>query len=94
MFFHPSGGKNEPFRFSSDLEKIGSEWDVVIQNGTGVDVLSDPVEIERKPYGKLSVIKIIADVATDYHTILREFWVPTFCVVKLADDEKQVSVVH
>lgn len=87
VFYHPSGKMGEPFRFSSDLEKIGSEWDVAIQNGTYVEVISDPVEITRPQYGIISVVKIRADVATDYHTIIKEFYVPIGCVVKVENNE-------
>jgi hypothetical protein len=84
IFFNPAGGKDEAFSFSSDLEKIGTEWDVRIKNGTFVELISDPVQIDRPKYGGIiSVIKVKADVATDYHTIIKECWVPTCAIVPI-----------
>jgi hypothetical protein len=93
MFFKMPGEKGEPFNFSSDIEKIGFEWDVSICNGTYVDLISDPVKIEHSKYGTISVVKIKADVATDYHTVIKEFWVPTDCIIDVRH-EKQIPVVH
>lgn len=56
VFFKKPGEKGDLFRFSSNLEKIGIEWDVEIQNGTYVEMISNPVSIEKKPYGKVQVI--------------------------------------
>ena len=81
VFFKLPGEKGDLYKFSSDLEKIGSEWDVEIQNGTYVDVISDPVKIARPSYGTMTVVKIRADIATDYHTIIKEFWVPVDCIM-------------
>lgn len=94
MFFHPDGLKDKSYNFSSDFEKIGLEWDVSIRNGTWVDVISDPVEISHPKYGIISLVKIKADVATDYHTIIKEFWVPVNCIIETSKDERQISVVH
>ena len=85
MFFHPSGKMGEAFRFSSDLEKIGVEWDRAIRNGTYVEVISDPIVINKEPYGTMTVVKIKADVATDYHTIIQELYVPLGCIIKTED---------
>jgi hypothetical protein len=83
MFFHPDGETGKSFNFSTDLKKVGSEWDVSIRNGTAIiDVVSDPVTISHTKYGLLSLVKIKADVATDYHTIIKEFWVPTTCIIE------------
>ena len=94
MFFHPDGYEGKSFRFSTDLEKVGVEWDVAIQHGTYVDVISEPIEIHRPKYGAISVIRIRADVATDYHTIIKEFWVPVNCIIETSDNERQISMVH
>ena len=84
IFFNPSGEPDEVFKFSSDIEKIGLEWDVGIQNGTYVDPISEPVQIDRPKYGGIiSVIKVKADVATDYHTIIKELWIPTCSLVSI-----------
>ena len=83
IFFNPAGTQGEMFSFSSNLDKIGEEWDIRLANGTFVDIISDPVETNTSKYGSMSVIKIKADVATDYHTIIKEFWVPTHFVVKV-----------
>lgn len=91
MFFNPAGKMGEAFRFSSDLEKIGSEWDVAIANGTYVQIISDPVEITRPKYGTFSVVRIKADVATDYHTIIKELWVPVICIVDLENNAVEGS---
>lgn len=87
VFFNPSEKKGHMFRFSSDIEKIGLEWDVSLANGSYVDVISDPIQINRAPYGDMSIVKIKADVAADYHTVVKEFWVPTMCIYKVEEDE-------
>lgn len=91
MFFNPSGKEGDTFKFCSDLEKIGLEWDVALANGTYVDVISEPIDIIRPKYGTLSVIKIRADVAIDYHTIIKELWVPTVCIHKVENNETKSS---
>ena len=91
IFFVSSGKPDEMFKFSTDLEKIGMEWDVGIKNGTYVEPISEPVQIDRPKYGGIiTVIKIKADVATDYHTIIKEFWIPTSTLVSI-EDEKWIS---
>jgi hypothetical protein len=83
-FLKSSGEAGDTYNFSSDLEKIGIENDVSIQNGTYVEPISDPVEIEKPQYGGIiSVIKVKADVATDFHTIIKELWIPTIDLVKI-----------
>lgn len=94
IFSHPDGPDGKPYRFSSDLEKIGLEWDVSIKNGTYVEVLSEPLDIQRPKYGPISVVKVRADVATDYHTVIKEFWVPVNCIIETSEHERQISVVH
>ena len=70
------------------MEKIGSEWDVGVQNGTYVDLISEPVQIDRPKYGGIiTVIKVKADVATDYHTIIKEFWIPTNTLVSIENEK-------
>ena len=86
-FFNPDGEIGKTYNFSSSLEKIGLEWDVAVRNGAYVDVISEPIEIRRPQYGTFSVVKIKADVATDYHTIVKEFWVPTMCVIEVSNGE-------
>lgn len=81
IFYHPDGIERQSYNFSSDLEKIGYTWDVSIRNGTSIDIISDPVEIERPKYGRILVIKIRANIVDDYHTIIKEFWVPIECVM-------------
>lgn len=88
MFFKRPGEVGDSYNFSTDLEKIGIDWDVSIQNGTYVDIISEPLEITREKYGTIWVVKIKADVATDYHTIIKEFWVPTSCVFEVVKTEK------
>jgi hypothetical protein len=82
VFQHPDGIEGKSYNFSSDLDKVGSVWDVSIRNGTGVDVVSEPITIDNAKYGMISLIKIKADVATDYHTIIKEFWVPINCIIE------------
>ncbi len=92
MFFKLPGEKGDLYKFSSDLEKIGLNFDVQIQNGTYVDVISEPMEISRPKYGgTISVIKIRADVAIDYHTVIKEFWVPINCIMKVEGNEATSS---
>lgn len=94
LFFHPAGAEDEVFGYSSTLDKIGHELDVKLRNNTIVMVVSEPVVIDVPKYGGLiSVTKIKADVSTDYHTIVVEFWVPTITLVEIVD-ERQVPVVH
>jgi len=90
-FLNTSFDLGHALKFSSDLEKVGVEWDVSLQNGAYVDVISDPIEITRPQYGTMSLVKIKADVATDYHTIVKEFWVPTMCIYKVGKDETSSS---
>ena len=90
-FVNTSCELGHAFKFSSELEKIGLEWDVSLQNGAYVDVISDPIEITRPQYGTFSVVKIKADVATDYHTIIKECWVPAMCIYKVGEDETSSS---
>jgi hypothetical protein len=93
-FFNPAAEEGYLYSFSTDLEKIGLEWDVQIQNGAFIEVISEPLHIQRPKYGgMISVTKIRADVAQDYHTILKEFWIPTVCIQEVKD-ERQVPLVH
>lgn len=91
MFYNPDHKMGYVLKFSSDLEKIGIEWDVSLPNGTGVDVISDPIELKRTKYGDIQVVKVKADIATDYHTIIKEFWVPAVCVHKVEKNETESS---
>jgi len=77
IFINPSAKKGILYGFSSILDKIGIENDVSVPNGSYVDVLSDPIEINCNKYGKLFVSKVKADVSIDYHTVIKEFWIPT-----------------
>lgn len=92
IFFNPTGEQNQPFRFSSDLEKVGTEWDVSLRNGSYVEPVSEPVDISRPQYGGIiSVIKVKADVATDFHTIIKEFWIPTIALVPLEQSNHETQ---
>lgn len=89
-FINPYAEEGAMYSFSTDLEKIGIENDVAISNGAYVDIVSEPVVINRPKYGEdISVIKVRADVATDFHTIIKEFWVPTRLVVKVENNAAQ-----
>jgi len=90
MFFKQPGEKGDSFNFSTDINKVGSEWDVSIQNGTYVDIISDPVTIDNYKYGIISLIKVKADIATDYHTIIKEFWIPVDCVIKTSSLKQNI----
>lgn len=83
IFFHLLGEKGDAFNFSTDLEKVGVVWDVSIQNGTGVDIISEPVTIDTAKYGIITLVKIKADISLDYHSIIKEFWVPATYVHKV-----------
>lgn len=89
LFFKEGHGEDESFSFSTDLDKVGSVWDVSIKNGTFIDVISDSVTIDSPKYGMITLVKIKADVATDFHTVIKEFWVPTSCVHRVEKDETQ-----
>ena len=91
IFFNPTNEMGHVFSFSTDLEKIGSDWDVRIENGIYIEPISDPFEIYRQKYGTISVTKVKADVADDYHTVIKEFWIPTDCVVELKNNVSQSS---
>lgn len=83
VLFNLVGGIEDAYRYHSDIEKIGIEHaEIVVKNGTYVKKISEPVEIDIPKYGKMSVIKVKADIATDYHTIMAEFWVPTTSVIE------------
>lgn len=83
LFLMQGGAEDEVFGFSSTLDKIGIELDVGLKNNTMVLVLSEPVVIDVAKYGGLiSITKIRADVSTDYHTIIMDFWVPTTTLVE------------
>jgi hypothetical protein len=82
IFFNSLGERGDLYKFSSLLKNIGIEFDVEFQNESYVEVISDPVEIDHPKYGLLSVTKVRADVALDYHTIMKEFWVPTICLLE------------
>jgi hypothetical protein len=82
-FFNPAAEEGYLYSFSTDLEKIGLEWDVQIRNGAYIEVISEPLYIQRPKYGgMISVTKIKADVSQDYHTIIKEFWIPTACILE------------
>jgi hypothetical protein len=81
--FKHFGENGDSFLFSTDFKKIGSVFDVSIQNGTGIDIISDTITLDHPKYGFMSLIKIKADIATDYHTVIKEFWIPIDCVVDL-----------
>jgi hypothetical protein len=59
--------------FSSTLDKIGKELDCVINNGTAVEIVSDPFIIDTEKYGKLEVVKVIPIIELDDK---KEIWVP------------------
>ncbi len=91
IFFNTLGDETKQFNYSTDLEKVGIIWDVSIKNGTGVSVVSEPVTIDTTKYGLITLVKVRADVATDYHTIIKELWVPTNCIHERQIDESQSS---
>ena len=64
------------FSFSSDLDQIGTLFDVTVAAGTRVGILSDPITLTHPKYGILNIQMVEADVATDYHTIIKKFWIP------------------
>lgn len=58
-FFEIKGyEKGREFKFCSELEKIGSQLDVAIINGTYVEVISEPILITTTKYGKINVVKV------------------------------------
>jgi len=79
IFIRPDEEFGKRFNFCTELDDIGTgKFDVSLANGSKVEVVSDPVEIYREKYGgNISVTKIKADIAIDYHTIIKEFWIPT-----------------
>ena|SRR5271154_4465129 len=92
-FFRSDGEADQMFAFFSTLEKVGVEQDCKLRNDSIVVVISEPVEIESEKYGKISLIKIRANMAPDFHLIMGEFWVPTITLVGI-EDEGQILVVH
>jgi hypothetical protein len=86
LFFNPNGEEDQSFNFSSTLEKVGVEWDCTLKNNSIVIVLSEPVEIDSPKYGNIWLTKIKANMATDFHTIIGEFWVPTITLVDIEDE--------
>lgn len=61
IFLFPDTELGKTFSLSSTLEKVGVEWDRKLKNNTEVVILSDPMEVKRKRYGTLSVVKISAN---------------------------------
>jgi hypothetical protein len=53
-----------------------------------VDVISAEITLDHPKYGNLTVVKVKADVATDYHTVIKEFWVPVNCIVESPPQDK------
>lgn len=88
VFLRPTDPIEKSFSFSSSIEKIGIEWDVDIRNGSYVSIISDVISINHPKYGTLSLIKVKADVATDFHTIIKEFWVPTDYLHMRSNDQR------
>ena len=86
MFINPEGEKGDIYKFCTELEKIGAEFDVSLANGSFITPISDSIEINHPKYGPMMVTKIKADVATDYRSILKEFWIPSEFIVRLKDD--------
>jgi hypothetical protein len=83
VLFNLAGDIEKSYGYHSDIEKIGIERaEIAVKNGTYVKKISEPVEIDIPKYGKISVIKVLADIATDYHTIMAEFWAPTASVIE------------
>jgi hypothetical protein len=74
-FLNPYKDPERVFSFSSTLDKIGFDWDRQLKNNTNVIILSDPVELNREPYGVISVTKISAEG--------EEIWVRTDCLVDI-----------
>ncbi len=75
------------YSFSTDLEKIGLEWDVQLANGSYIELVSEPLYIQRPKYGgMISVTKIRANVSPDFHTIMKEFWIPTESILELESE--------
>ena len=91
VFFNSAHPKGQLLKFATDLEKIGLEWDVEIRNFSCVNIISDPIDINTPKYGDMTVVKVQGDVATDYHTIIKEFWVPTVCIFKLSENNETSS---
>ena len=89
LFMMPGLPDDADFGFASQFEDIGhvDKHDVRLKNATKVLILSEPAIAEHPTLGPLWVTKIRADVSRDYHTIIKEFWVPTNLLIKL-DDER------
>jgi hypothetical protein len=85
IFFKSPGEKGYKYNFSTEINKIGSEWDVSIQNGTYIDILgdlTDPIIIDSPVHGNLSLILIRAYVSDDFNTIIKTFYVPVDCIIE------------
>lgn len=85
-FFNPNGAADEVFSFSSTLEKMGAEWDCSLKNNSIVIIISEPIQIDSPKYGKMWLTKIKANMASDFHLIMGEFWVPTITLVDIEDE--------
>lgn len=86
LFFRYDGNDDQMFGFTSTLEKVGEEWDCEVKNKSIVIVMSDPVEMIHTKYGKMSLTKIKANMAPDFHIIVGEFWVPTIFLTNIEDE--------
>jgi hypothetical protein len=86
LFSRPDGDDDQMFTFSSTLEKLGEEWDCSLKNNSLVLVISDPVNLVHTKYGRMTLIKIKANMTHDFHTIIGEFWVPTIFLADIEDE--------
>lgn len=86
LFFRPDQDANQMFNFSSTLEKVGEGWDCQLKNNSIVLVISESIEIIHTKYGKMTLTKIKANMAPDFHIIVGEFWVPTIFLTNIEDE--------
>jgi len=67
LFVIPNYPDYYVFKFSSDINNIGSTFDRIIKNVTEVIIISDPEKLTTSLYGNIAVIKIFFQ---------NDMWVP------------------
>lgn len=61
LYSNPDALENDWLRFSSELEKIGKDWDVQIRNNTEVIFIEGPIYLTTEKYGIIQVAKVMGE---------------------------------
>lgn len=71
--------ENEWFKFTSNLNDLGTNWDVIVRNNTEVMIISDPIVVQNEKYGVMSLTKVLCFGKTklDGDSLSISPWLPT-----------------